>query len=162
MLNLFQILSKHLTIETIIRLNTLYPNKVLENVLIHRLGFLPMKIDRYLVGEYYIFRGSTIIFHFTDNCLHVYTNKYTSVQFQITQDNNMFILNAYYLTFAKLKDLRTLIKQLKISFIEFAIKKCVIRHLYNVRIEIHTFSRSGNSIITLPGYVNSNLIEAVL
>ena len=162
MLTLFQILSKYLTNETIIRLNTLYPNKVLENVLLHRLGFLPMKLERYLIGEYYIFRGSTIIFHFANNCLHVYINKYTSVKFHIFQDNDIIVLNAYYLTFAKLNELRKLIKELKISFIEFANKKCVIRHSYNIKIEIHTFARSGNSIITLPCYIHSNLTETVL
>lgn len=162
MLNLFQFLSKYLTNETIIKLNTLYPNKVLEDTLLHRLGFLPMKIERYLLGEYYIFRGSTITFHFTNNCLYVYINKYTSVYFKITQDNEFIVLNAYYVTFSKLKDLRKLIKHLKNSFVEFANKTCVICHSYNIKIEIHTFSTLGNSVIILPGYVNSNLTEMVV
>ena len=162
MLNTFQILYKHLANDTMIRLNSLYPNDFLEDTLRRRIGFVPLKIERYLTGEHYVFRGSIIMFHFVDELLHVYMDKYTSVHFLVTKSEDTIVLSAYHLTFHKSKDVQLLIKNLKNSFQEFTLGTCLIDHCYSIQIRIHTLQKSGDPVITLPYYIDSNIIEAVV
>ena len=161
LLNIFQILSKYLNNETLIKLNHIHPNIILKNTIIKRLGFIPTSITNYLEGEHYILRGSLLILHFNEGFLHVYMDQYTSIHFLITKDDQKIMLNAFALSYYDSKRIKNLIKHLKTMFVEFALDDCCICHSCNLEITIH-LPRGSQFTITLPYYIHSNIIESVV
>lgn len=160
LLNIIQILSNHLTNETLIRLNDINSNEFLNAIIRKRLGFIPKSIKDYLQGEHLIFVKSNIVIHFIDNKVHVYMEPATSCSFQVIKDKSIIFLQAYRLSLYSSKYVGIMIQLLKKTFKEFALGSCILCHSQNLKITIH--NGSNDYVLTLPYYIKSNITASLV
>ena len=161
MLNTIQILSNHLNNETLIRLHHISPSPFLADAIKRRLGFTPLFIRHYLVGEHYIFKGSNFFLHFVDGHLFLYKNKYSSIHFEVIWHERV-VLKALRVSFHHSSEIKAMMKELKTTFADFALDACSICHAHNLELRIHNQGLGADAVITLPYYIGSNLTQAIV